>query len=123
MTVGWSWPYCEDIESSAPGPKRVVIGLYLLFHISFRLPWIFLSLCNITSVLLSLTHNEMNAAQKKIQSPTSFTFFLTELNDREENDTHFPIIYGIGELNYNSIIFSYLVCFSASNSEWAASND
>lgn len=34
-----------------------------------------------------------------------FFFFLTELNDREEKDIHFPIIYGIGELNSNSIIF------------------
>ncbi|POI34876.1 hypothetical protein CIB84_001372 [Bambusicola thoracicus] len=26
------------------------------------------------------------------------TFCVTELNDREEKDIHFPIIYGIGEL-------------------------
>lgn len=61
----------------------------------------FLSLCNIRSVLHT---TKWMLLRKKSKALQVWPFFLTELNDREEKDIHFPIIYGIGELNKNSII-------------------
>ena len=33
----------------------------------------------------------------KIDLKISFFFYMLELNDREENENHFPVIYGIGK--------------------------
>lgn len=105
--------HCGFFPVSCPGRS----WSWLFFRRLFQVPYMFLLTSAFFSILLSgvlayfclmqhqvscspVTYNLINAAQTKIQSPTSLTsfFFVTELNDREEQDIHFPIIYGIGEL-------------------------
>lgn len=35
--------------------------------------------------------------------------FVTELNDREEKDSHFPIVYGIGEYSTTWALAVFLI--------------